>query len=80
MANEKYQYENPLRLEEITSWAAIKDPDFTIRVHAGETDIFNNVEVNENFITWKNKFIDSAKNDIIFVSKTISDEKHKKTK
>ena len=38
------------------------------------------LEVNENFITWKNKFIDSAKNDIIFVSKTISDEKHKKTK
>lgn len=33
------------QIAEITRWAATNDPDFTIRVHAGETDIFNNVEV-----------------------------------
>lgn len=32
-------------IAEITRWAAANDPEFTIRVHAGETDIFNNVEV-----------------------------------
>ena len=33
------------QISEMTRWAATNDPDFTIRVHAGETDIFNNVEV-----------------------------------
>jgi len=33
------------QIAEMTRWAASNDPDFTIRVHAGETDIFNNVEV-----------------------------------
>ena len=33
------------QIAEITRWASTNDPDFTIRVHAGETDIFNNVEV-----------------------------------
>lgn len=33
------------QIAEMTRWAATNDPDFTIRVHAGETDIFNNVEV-----------------------------------
>lgn len=32
------------QIKEITRWAIENDPDFTIRVHAGETDIFNNVE------------------------------------
>lgn len=31
------------QIKEITRWAIENDPDFTIRVHAGETDIFNNV-------------------------------------
>ena len=32
------------QIKEITRWSIENDPDFTIRVHAGETDIFNNVE------------------------------------
>ena len=32
------------QLAEMTKWAVSNDSDFTIRVHAGETDIFNNVE------------------------------------
>lgn len=38
------------QLAEITKWAVANDPDFTIRVHAGETDIFNNVEEALNII------------------------------
>ena len=33
------------QIKEMTRWAATNDSDFTIRVHAGETDIFNNVEI-----------------------------------
>lgn len=38
------------QIKEITRWAIEKDPDFTIRVHAGETDIFNNVADTLNLI------------------------------
>ncbi len=38
------------QIKEITRWAIENDPDFTIRVHAGETDIFNNVADTLNLI------------------------------
>lgn len=33
------------QIKEMVQWAAQNDSDFTIRIHAGETDIFSNVEV-----------------------------------